>query len=331
MSTRHDSDHDAALLRRVGTLGVPVEDGARVAARRARLVPELGGFAEAAFASRARSHRRARLGSVAVISVAAAAVTLFAARLHRAKSGEDAGSGSVFARDGSVRVGGDGFSSGSARALASSDLIETGRGRADVRLASGASVEASPETRLEVRDPPPVLGVTHEEMELTSGQVMVSVPKLGRGSLVVNTPNARVTVHGTRFSVEVRPASAASSVETRVAVSEGIVSVASDGHEVFLRPGARWSSVAAPAQLAEPDAGAPFVPALTHRTGSTRRSTLGSENELFRAAIAARRGGDPARAIALVDELLSEYPTSPLSGQARAERERAERDLSPSP
>lgn len=53
-----------------------------------------------------------------------------------------------------------------------------------------------------------------------------------------------------------------------------------------------------------------------------RASTLGEQNRLFERAIAARDGGDLAGAIALFDQLLTRYPSSPLNSSARIERAR---------
>jgi len=49
-------------------------------------------------------------------------------------------------------------------------------------------------------------------------------------------------------------------------------------------------------------------------------STLGQENQLFREAAEAARGGDVDRALARLDQLVLEYPTSPLTQTAIVRR-----------
>jgi len=48
-------------------------------------------------------------------------------------------------------------------------------------------------------------------------------------------------------------------------------------------------------------------------------STLDHQNELFSSALAARRAGNDARARALLEELITRYPDSPLVSSARRE------------
>ncbi|KYF86241.1 hypothetical protein BE20_29740, partial [Sorangium cellulosum] len=53
------------------------------------------------------------------------------------------------------------------------------------------------------------------------------------------------------------------------------------------------------------------------------RASLTAENALLQSAMAARRGGQPGRAIERLDLLLGRYPDSPLAEIARVERLRA--------
>jgi hypothetical protein len=185
-------------------------------------------------------------------------------------------------------------------------------------------------TRLELDDDSTAGdGAAHEQVRMPAGRIEVSVPKLGLGSLVVDTPNARVTVHGTRFSVEVIPATADWNAETRVAVVEGRVSVANGGREVFLEPGGRWSSSSSPAPAPAPSAASTpsAVPTPAPRPIPPAKSSLAVESDLFRSAVSARHAGDARQAIRILDQLLASYPASPLAAEARAERERAAADL----
>jgi TolA-binding protein len=51
-------------------------------------------------------------------------------------------------------------------------------------------------------------------------------------------------------------------------------------------------------------------------------STLAEQNDLFAAALAARRRGDTVEAIQWLDRLIARYPGGPLTDSARAERRR---------
>lgn len=60
-------------------------------------------------------------------------------------------------------------------------------------------------------------------------------------------------------------------------------------------------------------------------------SDLAEQNRLFQAASTARRTGDDRKAIALYDELLTRYPSSPLAAEARTEKNRAAARLGTGP
>src|SRR6185369_13545813 len=100
------------------------------------------------------------------------------------------------------------------------------------------------------------------------------------------------------------------------------VTVASGGREIVLEAGASWSS--GPAVAPDPAASAVSLDALPRAEASAvsapragvPTSTLSVENELFRQALLARKSGNPARAISLLDQLLAKYPGSPLAAEA---------------
>ena len=331
MTRENTRDSDPALersLQRLGRAVVPVEATERASERRARMIPELTAFADREFARR-RSRARLTRGGAAFGLVAAAALALFVARRGAAPSLDAEPSASVVATQGDVQVGragqGPRGAASTSMPLSTSDHIRTEDGAAQVKLRTGAAVELGPRTDLQLGEAETKGPGVDERVSLAAGRILVRVPKLGPGSLVVGTPHAEITVHGTVFEVTVQPASAGEPPCTTVSVTEGRVSVASQGREIFLDPGASWTSArtaeAAPARAAV-DAGT----AQARHDGEprARRSTLRAENELFRAALAARRAGDGKRAIELVDELLRRYPGTPLEGGARAERARAE-------
>lgn len=202
--------------------------------------------------NRARSsRRRTLLGAGVLFPAAAAAATLYVVRHDRVNEARLAGVPAVHVRAlaGHVGVVHAGHSAEAAvgvdTLLESGDGIRTGNeSRAEITLPSGAAVQADVATDVGVSVPD-----ASERIELSVGRVDLSVPKLAPGrSLFVHTPNALVTVHGTRFTVTV-VRTQDDSLETRVAVTEGIVAVERDGRTVELPAGGSWSSSdAAPLQ-----------------------------------------------------------------------------------
>lgn len=163
-----------------------------------------------------------------------------------------------------------------------------------------------------------------QHIALNRGRVELSVPKLKEGtSLSVATPDAVVTVHGTRFSVEVMPE------RTCVRVHEGVVSVVRGEARERLRRG--QSSGCMPGALAELGGNATARP-LAEESGSqdpssrdpnTARAkpkgtgTLVQENRLFQSALRAEQSGDHEQARALATKLLTRYPSSVMAPDAR--------------
>jgi hypothetical protein len=326
-----DSVTDRALKQMARGV-VPVEDPDRVAARRDRLLPSLSAFAGAVIEGRSR--RRFWTLSVAV----AALVAVMAGAVFRvSRFGVPASPpvlASVHAKQGEVRVSRAGAPAGpigSARVeLVARDRVETADSSAEVNLGSGALVELDTQTRVELGPDVAQGGKKEEHLELSFGKIGLKVPKLPAGNrLTIGTPSARVTVHGTAFEVVVKRLEGGAT-STSVSVSEGRVSVESEGREIVLGPGANWSSspsVDVPPSAA-PNASGPEVPTPPPSSDAPKSySTLARENALFRSAIAARRAGKPARAAEILDRLLAKYPETPLAGAAKAERARAESEV----
>jgi hypothetical protein len=324
----------------LGALPVPIEDAAKLDARRGRLVPNLGQFAADTFARRTR-RSLVRLRVLLAAAVAAAVLAGIGVGAWQARRDLPARSmAALRATDGDVRVEREGraidIGSGSATPfeLGVRDRLQTNDGHAEVSLVSGAKIELAPRSELGLYALNGGVDRVDERVVLVGGKIDVHVPKLGpKGRLSVGTPDATVTVHGTAFSVEVRTEGSSGPVTT-VSVTEGLVSVKTDGHEIFLGPGATWSSLppaadAAPVRAADssPDAAA----AGSAKVPAERHSTLNEENALFRAALDARRAGHPGRAVEIVDRLTARYPTSPLLPAAKAERARALSDLAHPP
>ncbi len=216
--------------------------------------------------------------------------------------------------------------------------------RAVVRLGNGSMVNVAESTALRLEG-----SVEGEALSVSSGRVDLSVPPLRPRSLSVVTPDARVTVVGTRFSVVVEAGTPQQPGRTCVSVSEGRVSVAHAAVDTLLEPGARWSSdgklcgvspsrvepraSATPAETRLPERASPapsFAPeSPLPPTPESPASLLAEQNRLFASALRAREQGRSARARALLEEFLSRFPDAALAPQARRELDRIESPSKP--
>jgi ferric-dicitrate binding protein FerR (iron transport regulator) len=204
--------------------------------------------------------------------------------------------------------------------LRSADEVATrATGRTRITMSNGARVRLSGNTRVRLQDGGSEAGRDRSGIVLASGRVDVQVPKLNGGSFVVTTPQAQVVVHGTIFSVEVFEPDAKPG-ETCVAVTEGSVSVHSNGTEARLGPSGHWSSLASSARC---EGRAAARRNTDHPAARPPANALAVQNSLFQAAITARHRGEDREAIRLFDELLQKYPDSPLGPEAIDQRKRA--------
>jgi hypothetical protein len=233
----------------------------------------------------------------------------------------------------------------------------TGGGPA-VRLAStdGTEVVVEPGGLLEV-----VEAAATKRFTLLLGAVQVRVRKLRPGErFLIDTPEAEVEVHGTRFRVTrgeaatgaaattgSGPSRCAGGASTVVSVSEGVVSVTGGGaSEVRLLPGGTWSSpCAAPlgaassasspalasgaaGPRARPDRERPRWLRRRHRDApasaspSPSPSQLAAQNDLFVAAARARKQGRSSQALDLFERFVETYPDSSLLESALVQRMR---------
>jgi hypothetical protein len=210
-------------------------------------------------------------------------------------------------------------------------LVTPPNASAELRLSSSTELSVAPasEVRISRRRPSPE--VFEERVRLQAGRVALAVPKLGaRGAVSVETRDALVEVHGTRFSVQV--VQEAPGVEfTEVKVREGRVLVRAAGESHMLGAGDSFSTrppaPAAPAPVVEPPA--PAAPETAERkvrkTSTPRRSApspseLADQNRLLEAAELAQRGGMPRLAVERLERLIARYPESELAHNARVER-----------
>lgn len=205
-------------------------------------------------------------------------------------------------------------------------LHQAPNSRSTLQLESGARMELSQAARITLEGTQ-----VNEAVRLAQGRVDLAVPPLGTRRLSVLTPNAVVTVVGTRFSVSVDH-------ETRscVAVSEGRVAIDSHGQQLSLTPGESWSSDGRPcfeaAAIPPPTPAAPTAstppiqrssPRLPPSAGEERKSgSLAEQNRLFAAALRARDQGDLERARKYWSELVQRYPDATLAPPARRELEK---------
>jgi hypothetical protein len=182
---------------------------------------------------------------------------------------------------------------------------------------------------------------------LLRGAVSVHVKKLAPGErFIVDTADTEIEVHGTTFRVALStvPSPCGDSSPTRVAVSEGVVTVNRSGREEYLRPGDEWPPGCAPAVMnpdrAEPrhrshqtiaskPVHSPESAAIDESTLQPERhpapaasTSLEAQNDLFSAAVRARRAGQVALASRLFDRFVLTYPDSSLVESALVQQMR---------
>jgi hypothetical protein len=330
---------------------VEVEPLAAAEARREPAIGRVAAAIRAAAREREEARRRRRAWSAALAVAAAAALAAGGwAFAHRAAPIDAAAApatlralagGAARVHEGATTAIDDGATS--VPLERGDELATSPRGDAELATRGGVRVHLGPAARLALPAAP--LG-KDEVVELRAGRAELEVPRLGPDrSFVVQTPDARVVVHGTAFTVDVRPAEEGGA--TRVEVREGLVGVVAAtgyaaGTEVLLHPGESWTSsrsVVAPSPSATPaearaavapapPAVAPLAPPpppirLAAPVAADPASTLGEQNRLLSAAITARQRGDAAAALHAATELVSRFPFGALAPEAHVERFRA--------
>jgi ferric-dicitrate binding protein FerR (iron transport regulator) len=227
------------------------------------------------------------------------------------------------------------------RLAAGSRIVTPANGRATLSFSTGTTASLGEGTDLTVGGE----GGT-ELLRLSEGSVDLVVAKLAAGQrFLVDTPDAEVEVHGTRFRVAVAPPDpkCGAGTTTRVVVTEGVVAVRHGGIEWRLLAGDRWPNDC-PAPASVPAIGAPAfvgrgagdsvdVMSLARTPAGVghapRGSSLAAQNDLYEEATEAKHRGDVAGAMAAFDHLLAKYPTCPLAEAATVERMRLMRASSP--
>lgn len=322
------------MLRALGDAPVPSEGPGVLAARRARIVGRVAGAIRDESEARAKRARRRRW----VASFAAAAALVFAVgagwQIARSTRGPTAtiapASSAHFAlvSGNVVRVHAGSPTVVPAHAdapLEPGDEVTTSPdAQARIVLASGTNVEIAAASKLRLDR-----AATGDVVGVSVGVIAFKVPTLADGeSFVVSTPNAEIIVRGTAFEVTVRD----SEPRTRVRVKDGTVLVRAGGVDVVVNAGDEWPrATTLPAPPITPTASATVAvvapppttavpPTPIAPSAPPKESTLADQNRLLQSALDARRGGNNGRCLALLDELLSRYPRSPLVQEARVER-----------
>jgi len=305
-------------------------DQERLAARRARVVASLKRDVRALAAARVTRTRR-RVGYTACALLAAVSVLFGVQRLAGPSSPPPVlaitfvGSvGQTMARSGaSPRV----LHAGE-HLLGDPGEIETAAaGSAELLTSAGLGLNLGGATRVSLSG---LVGTPAvNQVQLSHGLLTCSVPHLQEGQrFSVQTPDARVVVHGTVFSVRV-DAQRTHGAETCVEVTDGVVIVQHAGSETALNAGDTWGCQAVPTALAarpvlEPaPAPAPDSAVSEHHSAPRglprppERGTLGEESRLLQNALAAERTGQREQARLLLNQLLQRYPNSALASEAR--------------
>lgn len=235
-----------AILLAWRNSGVPVQDAEHAASRRDGAVNRLEFLiADTAAKHRRFTRRRRTLSGAALAAVVLLAFTLLLGKeeSHGAAVAvfESAPGGALIHREASVLTSAE----AAHQVLGGDELIA--RAPIEARLLNGVVIGLRAATQLRFVDS------DGYHLHLVVGVVSVSVPKLGdSASFSIDTPDATVVVHGTRFTVAVAPGE---SPLTRVTVLEGRVSVAHAGREVMLGPGERYPSTSGaslPKRVSEP-------------------------------------------------------------------------------
>jgi hypothetical protein len=126
----------------------------------------------------------------------------------------------------------------------SGELVAAAGSWSRLSTPQGVRVELAPRTRLRVRAA--ARSLVGAQLNLVEGEVQCQVPKLGtRAQFAIETADARVIVHGTRFSVHV---GTPDHPGTCVKVSEGLVEVQHDGLSTMLPRNTQWGCAPAPEQ-----------------------------------------------------------------------------------
>lgn len=309
-------------------------DSARAESRRARVVPQLQQHL-LLIASRRRRVRRLQYAGVALAALVACVGVVLLGVVRREAAPAFSEIRAVQGRLVHTVSGQD------HTVLAGDRLVVPVDGELRTDDTSGASLETESGLRMDLEASSEVSlshmsGSKEHRVELHGGQLACAVPKLEAGSsFSVVTPNARVVVHGTKFTVRV-DSPQAGVTRTCVRVREGLVAVHHAAGKAMLHAGESWGCPEAPVVAPRNDV-APHIAvndappdkkvkrvrssapaAMAEPASPEREGTLAKETALLQEALAAEHGGRRDAAMAALTKLLSTYPESPLLPEARA-------------
>ncbi|MET0792542.1 MAG: FecR domain-containing protein [Polyangiaceae bacterium] len=301
-------------------------DSERAAARRARVISSIEREVSSLGTLKAkRARKRAAIGAFALAAAALASFgALRLAQRHATPApvlltfvgsvGQTVAQGSEAPH--SLRAG-------EALAVDPGEIQTAPSGSAELVSSAGLGLRLGGATRVALGG---LLGPdAKQQVALQQGLLTCSVPHLSEGQrFSVQTPDARVVVHGTVFSVHV-DATRAAGTQTCVEVTDGVVIVQHSGAETALNAGDSWGcegsapSSAAPSEASHDSDVAPVpngaISKLNPRV--TEHGTLSDERRLFQRALTADRLGQHDQAETLLNQLLTKYPSSPLAADAR--------------
>ncbi|HVZ72274.1 MAG TPA: FecR domain-containing protein [Polyangia bacterium] len=234
-------------------------------------------------------------------------------------------------------------------------LVAPPAGEVRVGSAEGTLLTLEPRADLTVAE----AGAT-QRFALHAGAVRARVARLFAGErFVIDTSDAQVEVHGTAFRVAVVAADprCGGGTTTRVSVTEGVVSVRAGGALARVPAGGAWPAGCAPEIATMPPVPAPVAPRerAPHRAPRAieapivpaapapppvvaapapvakivAASDLAAQNDLFEAAVRAKKEGDAGLAARLFGRLAAEHPTGPLAESAAVQRLRLLREDDP--
>jgi len=370
---------DSQRLLRALRGAVPVEDAQRVAARRDKLIAVIGREIAQTPGRIVKQERKQRWLRFAMAVAAATVFTLGSVWTWQhathsskvARAGEDSfperdvpeGKALVTLRSG-ANTQDQWMVTGQQLALHGEEVLSAklpGETQIEFKV-SGAEGSA----QLELNR----LGQADQSLFVKSGELSVNVPEntmLGgtvpagtreRRHVMVVTPNAKVEVKGTKFTVKVLDTG--KEAQTEVTVQRGRVLVSWLGGQTMLTTGEQWKSHHSARSAGADSSGAgstvatsdqqaadPRVVQNSARQGSVelnrsvelnqqrtnsvtppqdaalaRTSTLGEQNLLMEQALVAQKRGNLKEAIELYDDLLRQYPDSPLRSTALSEKRR---------
>jgi hypothetical protein len=191
----------------------------------------------------------------------------------------------------------------------------------------GVRLTLAPSSTLQATD---TLSTTKSSrVTLIDGSVDVEVPKLGpERQFSVVTPDTTITVHGTAFTVTVRPTSARTT-RTCVDLREGTIDATTANRVERLKAPARFGCDDMDAPQSAPDPEKPkatgsegTVSTAVHSESLRTTHRLAQETRLLQTALGAERRKDYVTAEKSLRQLLAQNPNSVVAPEARAALER---------